>query len=279
MPLDTQRFRPGAVRLNAAQLKWIAIICMIINHIGAGFLRFGDATVFGRNLELFYEIGRPTFVIFAYLLTEGYIHTRSKAKYLRNLAIFALVSEVPFNLCFYGMWLMPLHQNVFITLTLGLVALWAIDSAVDALRLTTLMRTSPLIATIAASLVATIIATVVAVIADATYSDYGANGIAAIVIIGVGRRLIAVAGARWPVAFIERPWLNTLLTVVVVEVAFVFQWTHPLTHLGVVLIALYDGTRGKQSKWLFYIIYPAHLLIITLAVAGWAAATGTPSVY
>lgn len=252
---------------------------MIINHIGAGFLRFGDATVFGRNLELFYEIGRPTFVIFAYLLTEGYIHTRSKAKYLRNLAIFALVSEVPFDLCFYGMPLMPLHQNVFITLTLGLIALWAIDSAVDALRLTTLMRTSPLIATIAASLVATIIATIVAVIADTTYSDYGANGIAAIVIIGVGRRLITAAEARWPVAFIERPWLATLLTVVVVEVAFTFQWTHPLTHLGVVLIALYDGTRGKQSKWLFYIIYPAHLLIIALAVAGWAAATGTPSVY
>lgn len=278
MSPNTQRFRLEAGYLNAAQLKWIAILCMIVNHIGVGFLRYGDATIFGRNLSTFYEIGRPTFVIFAYLLTEGYIHTRSKAKYLRNLAIFALVSEVPFNLCFYGVLLMPLHQNVFITLTLGLVALWAIDSAIDALRLTTLMRTSPLIATIAASLVTTIIATVVAVIADAAHSDYRANGIAAIVIIGVGRRLVTAAGARWPVAFIERPWLTALLTVVVVEVAFVFQWTNPLMHLGVILIALYDGTRGKQSKWLFYIIYPAHLLIIALAATGWAAVTGTPSV-
>ena len=135
--------------VTGTTLKIIAIVAMFIDHFagilvsdyinqlcekatdlgnGQGMLYTHPEILAGRFLYLIMSgIGRFAFPIFAFLLVEGFTHTRSVAKYARNLAIFAIISELPFNLALDGKLLFPEHQNVFMTLFLGLLCIWMID--------------------------------------------------------------------------------------------------------------------------------------------------------
>ena len=78
------------------------------------------------------QIGRFGFPLFAFLLVEGFQHTRSVKKYALNLAVFALISEVPFNLGFFGGRVInPKHQNIFFTLLCGLICIALIDALAE----------------------------------------------------------------------------------------------------------------------------------------------------
>ena len=68
--------------LNGTMLKWIAIVTMVIDHVGA--------ILFPQN-EILRIIGRLAFPIFAFLLVEGYVHTGNVKKYMGRLLIFALI--------------------------------------------------------------------------------------------------------------------------------------------------------------------------------------------
>lgn len=98
--------------MSAFTLKLIAIITMIIDHVG--FLLFNE-------YEIFRIIGRISFPIFCFLLVEGYYHTRNAYKYLARLLLFAIISEPIFDRAFYGEWIYLKSGNVFITLSIGLV--------------------------------------------------------------------------------------------------------------------------------------------------------------
>lgn len=56
--------------------------------------------------------GRLAFPIFAFMAVEGYFHTHSFQKYALRLLLFAVLSEVPFDLMYGGTWFYPVHQNV-----------------------------------------------------------------------------------------------------------------------------------------------------------------------
>ena len=64
--------------------------------------------------------GRLAFPIFAFLVAEGFVRTRSRARYARRLLIFAIVSEVPFDLLAAGRLVYPLRQNVLWTFLIAL---------------------------------------------------------------------------------------------------------------------------------------------------------------
>ena len=130
--------------ISGSVLKWIAVITMAIDHMGAGFLEsyvmnaWGGSTIgntfAGRWNEILSVdqilryIGRPAFPIFCFLLVQGFLHTRDVKKYAIRLGIFALISEIPFDLALH---IRPFHwqnQNVFFTLLLGLLAIWFMQS-------------------------------------------------------------------------------------------------------------------------------------------------------
>ena len=130
--------------ISGSVLKWIAVITMAIDHMGAGFLEsyvmnaWGGSpignTFAGRWNEILSVdqilryIGRPAFPIFCFLLVQGFLHTRDVKKYAIRLGIFALISEIPFDLALH---IRPFHwqnQNVFFTLLLGLLAIWFMQS-------------------------------------------------------------------------------------------------------------------------------------------------------
>jgi len=98
--------------LGRELLKWIAIITMTVDHVGA---------VLYPEFEVLRLIGRISFPLFAYLLILGMENTRNIRNYFIRLFIFALISQVPFFLAIdYG----PFDLlNIFFTLSFGLLFL------------------------------------------------------------------------------------------------------------------------------------------------------------
>ena len=136
--LTKQSFRLFGKGFSANALKMIALITMIVDHFSAViylFLHNGGYTVewgmeFEHSLNLYYimrNIGRFAFPIFSFFIVEGYFHTKSRFKYMRNLLIFALISEVPYDFYFMGEPFYWGQQNVFFTLAIALGAVWLID--------------------------------------------------------------------------------------------------------------------------------------------------------
>lgn len=87
-------------------LKIIAVICMLCDHLG-------DAII--KPFSFFNVIGRIAFPIFAFQITEGYIHTKDLKKYFKRLIIFAILSQIPFML-FLSTFTSPFTLNIFFTL-------------------------------------------------------------------------------------------------------------------------------------------------------------------
>lgn len=137
--------------ISGSTIKLIAIITMFIDHLAASFVNYHLYSIDTENAlnspsyevylafinanrfewemhSLMRNIGRIGFPLFIFLLVEGFTHTRSVLKYARNLLIFAIISEIPFDLALNGgVVLETHHQNVFFTLLLGLLAIWAVD--------------------------------------------------------------------------------------------------------------------------------------------------------
>lgn len=130
--------------ITGSTLKIVAIIAMLLDHTAATiinriFIVKGLDRIDPNNLQVLEEffsenstlmlsygfmrlIGRLAFPIFCLLLIEGFVHTSNRLKYAVRLAIFALISEIPFDLAFYGSFYSK-HQNVFFTLLIGLLVM------------------------------------------------------------------------------------------------------------------------------------------------------------
>lgn len=118
--------------LSNAVLKNIAYLTMFIDHFFAvvfmeGIRRYSmtgaDTDMMQQIYSVGRAIGRTAFVLFAYLTVEAFIHTRSRIKYLLRLILFALVSEIPFDLAFSKQMINPTSQNVFFTLFISVIVL------------------------------------------------------------------------------------------------------------------------------------------------------------
>ena len=119
--------------LTGGALKWIALLSMLIDHFAAVFYVgsfLAGAPLFSRGLYYVLRcIGRLAFPLYAFLLAEGFRHTRSVEKYLLRLLLFGLLSEIPFDLAFRRTWMHWDYQNVYFTLFLGLLAVWMWERA------------------------------------------------------------------------------------------------------------------------------------------------------
>ena len=126
--------------LNSFQLKCIAIVTMLIDHFAVVVLagmympyvvnNVLDLSAIPQNAVYAYYlvvplriIGRIAFPIFAFLLVQGFIHTKNIKKYIGRLFIFCLISEIPHDLALYNKVLEFSLQNVFFTLLIGIISL------------------------------------------------------------------------------------------------------------------------------------------------------------
>lgn len=235
--------------LTGAHIKWIAIVCMFIDHIGAAVLEpiLLNTAVTAQNLnqmQLLYDvdrvlraIGRFSFPAFCFLLTEGFWYTRNRARYLGNLMLFAVVSEIPFDLAVGdGLWDLS-SQNVFFTLFLGLIAIWTAEYW---LKRAMAYPQQVLMCQVFAAAAAVGFAA----LAEALHTDYGAAGVCVIFVMYILRRTpVFGALAGWGLLTVTN-WMEIYC------LPFVFA------------VKCYNGQRGKQVKYFFYMFYPAHLLIL-----------------
>lgn len=234
--------------LTAAHLKGIAMLFMFIDHLTAAMIERGlwrlgawgyEAVPVNRYLFL-RILGRLSFPIFCFFIAEGYRHTRSKGNYLVRLLAFGLLSELPFDWALFGGFPDWGYQNVYFTLALGLLSLilWDAVAAGD-------WKTAPLWRKLGA--VAAAGACVAA--AELLKTDYGAAGVLTVLLMYLLR---------------EQPWLRNVAVLAVLTVASSLEiYAFPFC----LLLMAYNGERGRQWKSLFYVFYPAHLLL--LAVARW----------
>lgn len=207
--------------IDRSVLKWIAVLTMVIDHVGA--ILFPDQ-IWMR------VIGRVAFPIYAYCLAEGFRYTSDYRRYLGRLALFAILSEIPFDLAFYGVPFSFAHQNVFFTLTLGLILLWVLERCREQLLL-------------CAGAFA-----VLCFLAQALHMDYGAGGL-----LMVFAFYLAQQGTS--------PWIGWGIFVFINLFGYAggLQWAAILALLP---IGLYSGKAGKKKQRFFYWIYPLHLLLL-----------------
>lgn len=218
--------------MSLFQLKLIAIVTMLIDHIGL---------LFFPNIILFRIIGRLAFPLFAFTIANGAYHTHNIRAYLFRLIIFAFISQIPFALTVGAQSPVSPELNIFFTLALGLIAIMVMQKT-----------TSPfiqLIAAITTALIATLI-----------NSDYGAVGVFSIIFFyrffHDYKRLIISQAFLFTVPFALE--LSNVTSLNYLYSNFIQPWAI----IAVFLIMLYNDKQGRRLKYFFYLFYPLHLLLL-----------------
>jgi len=217
--------------ISADILKWIAVITMFIDHVGAAVLEYIPQIELPAVNTAYYimrYIGRLAFPIYCFLLVEGYHHTRNQMRYLRDLLIFAVISEIPFEICFMSEVGNGFH-NVYWTLSIGMAVMMALDYAKTKYTNATWMNL--------------LIMVVGAYAAETLGCDYGAIGVLLIFILFQTRDDRAKQS-------------------IFGGIAMLYEVTGPIAF---VLTYFYNGKRKiKKYKYAFYAFYPVHLIILYL---------------
>jgi len=222
--------------LSGSSLKIIAIVAMFIDHFAASILYHGilipAAPISQDSPEWFiYQIynvmrfiGRIAFPIFCFLLVEGFFHTSNRKKYALRLFLFALISEFPFDLAIFQTPMTWDYQNVFFTLLIGFLTIWAMENGKDSAY------------AIPRQIISILAGCVLAYVLRTDYDYYGIFLIAVLYLFRRNRMLQTIAGCV------------SLL------------WEAPAC-LAFIPLNMYNGKRGISMKYFFYAFYPVHLLI------------------
>ena len=232
---------------TSASLHILAMCFMLCDHLWA--------TIVPGNAWLTC-VGRLAFPIFAFLIVEGYFHTRSLKKYALRLLVFAVISEIPFNLMVGGGLFYPFHQNVIWTflIALGLIH-WneKVKQRGRGVRITV-------------ACVSVLLGAIMGVI---TFVDYLHTGILMVMVFYFFR---------------ERNWVSRVMQLLCLAVInlellgglgydvslFGAEFFFPqqgFALLALIPIWLYRGNPGLRSpvlKWTNYLFYPVHMLILWL---------------
>ena len=222
--------------MSSFALHIIAMIFMLCDHMWATILDYEWLTC----------IGRIAFPIFAFLITEGYIHTSNINKYIKRMVIFAIITEIPFNLMVSASPIYPFHQNVLWTFVISLLTLKYLNFD----------NTKNIFKSILIIILAIIIATI-------TMCDYFGAGVMMVVGFYIFRK----------------SKLLQLLMIIYVNMILLQGYSYPIDIAGytyyfpqqgfallsLIFIWLYNGKQGYHAKWFkifCYAFYPLHMLIL-----------------
>ena len=222
--------------MSSFALHIIAMIFMLCDHMWATILDYEWLTC----------IGRIAFPIFAFLITEGYIHTSNINKYIKRMVIFAIITEIPFNLMVSASPIYPFHQNVLWTFVISLLTLKYLnfDNVKNSFKSILIILLSIIIATV-------------------TMCDYFGAGVMMVVGFYIFRKS----------KFLQ------LLMMIYVNMILIQGYSYPIDIAGytyyfpqqgfavlsLIFIWLYNGKQGYHAKWFkifCYAFYPLHMLIL-----------------
>lgn len=226
-------------------LKIIAMVSMFIDHLGDGI--FKHFTV--MNL-----IGRIAFPIFAFQISEGYAHTKNLKKYFLRLFLFAIISQIPFSL-FLSTYTDSFYLNIFCTLFVGLLAIFIYDKI---LKVNFAISKNEKVDKYFKMTFGIIVAIILATFAQICHFDYGFFGVTIIFLFYLfkNNKLAMV------ISFITSCIIKFGISIILYGYNIAYVLLCIFTILPIVFILLYNGKQGKKVKYLLYLFYPVHLLIL-----------------
>ncbi len=231
--------------MTAFEIKVIAIVTMLIDHIGLAFFLSSPYLLFFRL------IGRLSFPLFAWLIANGAQNTKNIKRYLVRLFAFAFISQVPYLLFHQqrdpSFW----RLNIFFTLSIGLMAI------------ALLMQTKE-------KFIRGFIILVVIVVAEFLKFEYGGAGVLVILIF-----YFFFNNTRMMLLMLLPLFLLTHIGPVVLEYinnglvrADPVALMQPLAVVSLLFVSMYNQKEGAKLKYFFYLFYPLHLLVLYLIKVG-----------
>ncbi|MBE6031899.1 MAG: conjugal transfer protein TraX [Clostridiales bacterium] len=240
-----------------SERKPLALTSMILHILAMVFMLFDHlwATIVPGN-DWMTCVGRIAFPIFAFLIVEGYFHTGNLKKYVLRLLVFALISEIPFNLVMGGRIFYPLHQNVLWTFLIAIGLIYLNEKAKHAKLPRRILRGAATV----------IIGYFVGVI---TFVDFYNSGILIVLMFYFlrGRKWWNLVGQILILAYICEEMVGGLSYELAIGDTTFFVARQSFALLALIPIWLYKGKQGPYNKGLrilYYAFYPAHLLVLGL---------------
>ena len=240
-----KKFSP---EVSSAFLHILAMALMLCDHLWGTIIPGNDWLTC---------IGRLAFPIFAFMLVEGYFHTKNLKKYLGRLLLFALLSEIPFNLAIGSRAFYPIHQNVLWTFLISLLLIHWNEKA---------RQSGNLCKEIVVGLASMLSACIAGIL---TFVDYNHYGILTVLVFYFlrGKKWWCYVGQLLCLWYINCEMMGGLGY----ELSFFgkdfFLSQQSFALLALIPIWLYRGKQGHHSKpfqYFCYAFYPAHLLILGL---------------
>jgi hypothetical protein len=231
---------------SSCSLHLLAMAFMLSDHLWATLFPY---------LDILTCIGRVAFPIFAFMIVEGYFYTHDLKKYICRLFLFALLSEIPFDLVAGGTIFYPFHQNVLWTYLIGLLLISWIE------RVKKLGKPwLNLLIMVGALILGYILGTI-------TIVDFYGAGVLTILVFYLfrGRKLWHFAAQAACLCYINMHLLSGFCYPISI---LGHAWDFPqqgLAVLALIPIWLYNGRQGYHEKWfrvVCYAFYPVHLLIL-----------------
>lgn len=217
-------------------LKMVAVISMLVDHTAATVIRALRSSPILANFpwlsahitqvyKLMRRFGRLAFPIYCFFIVEGYFRTHDVKKYILRLSILAVLSEFPFDYALHHGQALMTKQNVYFTLLIGLLVIWAIN---DWFRGMT-----------AVQLIIMIFGIILAKFLRTDYQYHGVFLIEMLYVTRFSRAIQSLCGGTYI------SW---------------YEGSH--TAFSFVLTFFYNNKRGRPMKLFFYWFYPIHLLVL-----------------
>ncbi len=245
---ETNLSAPSRFDISAAVLHILAMVLMLMDHLWATLLPAQDWLTCA---------GRVAFPIFAFMSVEGYFHTHNFKKYAQRMLLFAVLSEIPFDLMYGGTWFYPVHQNVIWTLLMGLLGIHLME--------TVRKKQKPWVYV----LVSAGVVAAGGILGTLCMVDYYGVGVLTVFIFYLfrGRKWWCLLGQ-----LLALYWVNVQMLGGLMYPIQLFGMEFELCQQGLALLALlpiwlYRGRQGYHSKpfqYACYAFYPVHMLILVL---------------
>lgn len=214
--------------LSSAALQIIAIISMLIDHIGCYFF---------PHLTILRAIGRIAMPLFVFGIVEGFIHTRSRWKYFLRLAIFAVISQIPFQIA-TNISGLSFALNIIFGLLFAFMTLFCLEKKQYWYALLPLIFA----------------------VAEVARIEYGC--IPALLAAGFYFCRTSLSKSR----ILQFVVLFTTLVFGNLMIVSTSRWSiQAFAILSIIPLALYSGKKGRRLPKVFsYAFYPVHLAIIAV---------------